>query len=91
MDPKTDEIVTGDIEAHTLRILDNLKAIFEASGMTLENALKCTCPLKGMEDFTSFNSVYKLYFGEILPARECIEISRLPKDVLVEVSAICGR
>jgi len=90
IDPKTDEIVTGDIEAQTSRVLDNLKAIIEASGMALENVLKCTCFLKDMEDFTKFNSVYNSYFGEILPARECVEVSRLPKDVLVEVSAICG-
>ena len=91
IDPKTDEIVTGDIEAQTSRVLDNLKAIIEASGMGLENVLKCTCFLKDMEDFTRFNSVYNSYFGEILPARECVEVSRLPKDVLVEVSAICGK
>jgi len=91
IDPKTDEIVTGDIEAQTSRVLDNLKAIIEASGMGLENVLKCTCFLKDMEDFTRFNSVYNSYFGEILPARECVEVSRLPKDVMVEVSAICGK
>lgn len=90
IDPKTDEIVRGDIEAQTSMVLDNLKAIIEASGMGLENVLKCTCFLKDMEDFTRFNSVYSSYFGEILPARECVEVSRLPKDVLVEVSAICG-
>ena len=91
IDPKTDEIVTGNIEEQISRVLDNLKAVVEASDMGLENVLKCTCFLKNMEDFTRFNSVYNSYFGEILPARECVEVSRLPKDVLVEVSAICGR
>jgi len=91
IDPKTDEIVTGDIETQTSMALDNLKAIIEASGMGLENVLKCTCFLKDMEDFARFNSVYNSYFGDILPARECVEVSRLPKDVLVEVSAICGK
>ena len=91
IDPKTDEIVIGDIEAQTSRVLDNLKAIIKASGMGLENVLKCTCFLKDMKDFTRFNSVYNSYFGEILPARECVEVSRLPKDVMVEVSAICGK
>ena len=91
IDPKTDQIVTGDIKVQTSRVLDNLKAIIESRGTALENVLKCTCFLKDMEDFTRFNSVYNSYFGEILPARECVEISRLPKDVLVEVSAICGR
>ena len=90
IDPKTDEIVEGNIEVQTSRVLDNLKAVIEASGMGLENVLKCTCFLKDMEDFTRFNSAYNSYFGEIRPARECVEVSRLPKDVLVEVSAICG-
>lgn len=84
IDPKTDQIVTGDIKAQTSRVLDNLKAIIESRGTALENVLKCTCFLKDMEDFTRFNSVYNSYFGEIFPARECVEISRLPKDVLVE-------
>ena len=91
IDHKTDESVTGDIEAQTSMVLDNLRAIIEASGMGLENVLKCTCFLKDMEDFARFNSVYNSYFGDILPARECVEVSRLPKDVLVEVSAICGK
>jgi 2-iminobutanoate/2-iminopropanoate deaminase len=90
IDPETDEIVTGNIEEQTSRVLNNLKAIIKASGMGLENVLKCTCFLKDMEDFTRFNSVYNSYFGEILPARECVEVSKLPKDVMVEVSAICG-
>ena len=59
--------------------------------MTVRNAVKCTCFLKDMNDFVRFNSVYENYFGESLPARETVEVSRLPKDVLVEVSAICGK
>ena len=90
IDPATGSIVTGDIEAQTKMVLENLKAILEAGGMTGKNVLKCTCFLKNMEDFSRFNAVYNEYFGESLPARECVEVARLPKDALVEISAICG-
>ncbi len=90
IDPKTGEFVEGGIEAQTEQVLENLKAIIEEAGMTLKNVLKCSCFLKNMEDFVTFNSVYDRYFGEIPPARETIEVARLPKDAMVEVSAICG-
>ncbi|UCG12423.1 MAG: RidA family protein [Deltaproteobacteria bacterium] len=90
LDPKTGEVVSGSIETQTERVMENMKAILEASGMTVQNVLKCTCFLKNMEDFARFNSVYGSYFAEVLPARETVEVSRLPKDVLVEISAVCG-
>ena len=89
--PESGEIVEGNIEVQTKRVLDNLKAVLEAGGMELQHVLKCTCFLKNMEDFPAFNSVYSEYFSGILPARETVEVSRLPKDVLVEISAICGK
>jgi len=88
--PKTGEFAEGGIEAQTEQVLENLKAIIEEAGMTLKNVLKCSCFLKNMEDFVTFNSVYERYFGETPPARETIEVARLPKDAMVEVSAICG-
>ncbi len=91
LDPRSGEIVGGDIEVQAKQVLENLKAIVEASGMGLENVLKCTCFLKNMEHFARFNSVYNTYFANVLPARETVEVSRLPKDVLVEISAICGK
>ena len=91
MDPKSGEIVGGDIEIQAKQVLENLKAVIEASGMGLENVLKCTCFLQNMEHFSRFNSVYNSYFANVLPARETVEVSRLPKDVLVEISAICGK
>jgi len=91
LDPKSGEIVGEDIEVQAKQVLENLKAIVEASGMVLENVLKCTCFLKNMEHFGRFNSVYNTYFANVLPARETVEVSRLPKDVLVEISAICGK
>ena len=91
LDPESGEIVGGDIEVQAKQVLENLKAIVEASGMGLENVLKCTCFLQNMEHFARFNSVYNTYFANVLPARETVEVSRLPKDVLVEISAICGK
>ena len=90
MDPKTGEFVEGGIEAQTEQVLENLKAIIEEAGMTLKNVLKCSCFLKNMDDFVTFNSIYDRYFGDNPPARETIEVARLPKDAMVEVSAICG-
>jgi 2-iminobutanoate/2-iminopropanoate deaminase len=91
LDPESGEVVEGDIEVQTRRVLENLKAILEAGGMELHHVLKCTCFLKNMEDFPAFNTVYSEYFSDILPARETVEVSRLPKDVVVEISAICGK
>jgi 2-iminobutanoate/2-iminopropanoate deaminase len=90
LDPQSGEIVEGDIEAQTRQVMENLKAIIESTGMNLQNVLKCSCFLSSMDHFVKFNSVYDEYFNESLPARETVEVGRLPKDVLVEVSAICG-
>ena len=91
IDPQTGNIIEGDIEVQTEQVLKNIAAIIEAAGMSLQDVIKCSCFLKDMNDFVRFNSVYENYFGESLPARETVEVSRLPKDVLVEVSAICGK
>ena len=91
IDPKTGNVLKGSIEEQTKLVLENLKAVIEASGMTLKNVLKTSCFLKNMDDFPKFNTVYATYFGESLPARETIEVARLPRDVLVEVSCICGK
>ena len=91
IDPQTANIIEGDIEAQTEQVLKNIAAIIEAAGMSLQDVVKCTCFLKDMNDFVRFNAVYENYFGESLPARETVEVSRLPKDVQVEVSAICGK
>ena len=91
LDPKSGEIVGGEIEAQTRQVLENVKAIVESTGMTLKNVLKCSCFLNDMDNFARFNSVYNSYFEDSLPARETVEVGRLPKDVLVEVSVICGK
>jgi 2-iminobutanoate/2-iminopropanoate deaminase len=90
LDPKSGQLVEGDITAQTRRVLENLKAIIEAAGMSLQQVLKCSCFLRDMGQFAAFNEVYGTYFSKSLPARETVEVSRLPKDALVEVSAICS-
>ena len=91
IDPKTGNLIEGNIEVQTKQVLANLQAIIEASGMTLDHVLKCSCFLNNMEDFANFNSIYNSFFADSLPARETVEVSRLPKDVLVEISAVCGQ
>ena len=88
-DPKTMLIVAGGIKEQTHQVLKNLQAIIIAAGMQLKNIVKCSCFLKNMNDFVEFNGVYTEYLCKTLPARECVEVARLPKDVLVEISAIC--
>ncbi|MEJ2219222.1 MAG: RidA family protein [Desulfobacterales bacterium] len=89
IDPQAADMIEGGIEAQTEQALKNVAAIIDAAGMSLQDVVKCTCFLKDMNDFVKFNGVYENYFGEILPARETVEVSGLPKDALVEVSAIC--
>lgn len=91
LDPQTGAIVGGGIEEQTRRVMENLKAVVAAAGLTLADALKATCFLKDMADFAAFNAVYAEYFGERPPARETVEVGRLPRDARVEVSLICGK
>jgi len=91
IDPKTGNLVTGPIEEQTKLVLENLKAVVEAAGMTLKNVVKTSCFLKNMDDFAKFNEVYATYFKESPPARETVEVARLPRNVLVEISCICGK
>jgi 2-iminobutanoate/2-iminopropanoate deaminase len=91
LDPSTGNLVAADIETQTKQVMENLKGIVAAAGMTLADALKATCFLKNMGDFAKFNGIYAAYFGDTPPARETVEVARLPRDVLVEVSLICGK
>ena len=88
LDPATMTLVTGSIEVQAEQVMKNLLAVLEAAGATAPTVVKTTCFLKNMEDFTAFNAVYAKYLGESAPARSCVEVARLPKDVLVEVEAI---
>jgi len=82
------EIVEGDVKAQTAQSLDNLKAVLKESGADFSNVVKTTVFIKDMDQFGDINSVYAEYFGDNKPARACVEVARLPKDVLVEVEAI---
>jgi 2-iminobutanoate/2-iminopropanoate deaminase len=88
LDPATAQIVAGDVNAQTDRVLRNLTAILQASGSSLEKVLRCTVFLKNMGDFAAMNEVYGRYFKQSPPARSTVEVARLPKDVLVEIDVI---
>lgn len=90
LNPDTGELVgAGDITKQTQQVLTNLKAILTAAGVSCENVVKTTVFLADMNDFATMNSVYSQYFNEATaPARACVQVSRLPKDVLVEIDCI---
>lgn len=91
IDPKTGQLSKGTIEEQTKLVLENLKAVLEAAGLTFSNVLATTCFLKNMDDFPKFNAVYATYFPESPPARATVEVARLPRDVLVEIALIAGK
>jgi 2-iminobutanoate/2-iminopropanoate deaminase len=91
MNPKTGELAGTDIESQAVRILENLKAVIEAAGMTLQNVLKSTVFLKDMNDFAKFNEIYGRYFPDAPPARETVQVAKLPRDAAIEISVICGK
>jgi 2-iminobutanoate/2-iminopropanoate deaminase len=86
--PATMELVEGDVKAQTTQSLENLKAVLKESGADFSNVVKTTVFIKDMDQFGDINSVYAEYFGDNKPARACVEVARLPKDVLVEIEAI---
>ncbi len=88
LDPSSGEVVTGGIQAQAKQVLENLKAVLAAGGASLDKVVKTTCFLNDMNDFVPFNEVYQTYFSENPPARSCVAVERLPKDVLVEIEAI---
>ena len=88
LDPATGQIVEGDITWQTTRVLENLKAVLEAAGSSLELVVKTTVYLKDMGEFVKMNDVYATYFPENPPARATVEAARLPKDVRVEIDCI---
>lgn len=88
LDPRTGQVVEGDVSAQTRRVLANLSAVLEAAGSSLSKVVKCTVYLKSMTDFTAMNLVYSEMFGAAKPARATVEVSRLPRDVVVEIDAI---
>jgi len=88
LDPRTQQLVEGDIARQTERVLENLKGIVEAAGSSLDRALKTTVFLADLKDFAAMNEVYGRYFPSSPPARSTVEVARLPRDVRVEIELI---
>jgi 2-iminobutanoate/2-iminopropanoate deaminase len=86
--PQTGEIVSG-VEAQARQVLNNVKSLLEASGSSMDKVVKTTVFIKNMDDFAKINAVYAEFFEEgSYPARSCVEVARLPKDVLMEMEAV---
>jgi 2-iminobutanoate/2-iminopropanoate deaminase len=89
INPTTGELVTATIEAETEQVMQNMKAVLEAAGMTFDNVLKTTIFIMDMNDFGKINTIYGSYFNEkTAPARETVQVACLPKNVNVEISMI---
>ncbi|HTP69245.1 MAG TPA: RidA family protein [Dongiaceae bacterium] len=89
-DPQTGEFVGSDVRSQTERVLENLKAILEAAGVSLNHVVKTTVFLKDMNDFPAMNEVYAKFFSAAPPARSTVQAARLPKDALVEIDVIAA-
>jgi 2-iminobutanoate/2-iminopropanoate deaminase len=87
-DPATGQLIEGDVARQTVRVLENLKAIVEAAGSSLDRAVKATVYLKDMNDFAAMNEVYARYFPANPPARSTVEAARLPRNVRIEIDLI---
>ena len=88
LDPQTRQLVTGSIEEQTTRVIENLKVVLEAAGLSLNDVVKTTVFLKDMNNFSRMNETYGKFFGDKPPARTTVEVARLPRDVQVEIEAI---
>jgi 2-iminobutanoate/2-iminopropanoate deaminase len=87
--PVTGELVNSDIEAETTQVMKNMEAVLEAAGMDFENVVKSTIFITNMDDFARINTVYGSYFKtETAPARETVQVAKLPKNVNVEISMV---
>ena len=86
--PATGVIVSDQVEEQARQVMENVKAVVEAAGLTLDYVVKTNVFIKNMDDFAKINAVYSEYFKENCPARACVEVARLPKDVLLEMDAI---
>lgn len=88
INPQTGELVTGSVEEQAEQAFGNLKALVEASGSSMDKVVKTVVFIKNMDDFAKINEIYAKYFTEPYPARSCVEVARLPKDVALEVEAV---
>lgn len=88
LNPMSGTLEVEDVENATHRVLKNIKSLVEEAGMTLSNVVKCSIFLENMDDFSVVNSVYGSYFGDNPPARETVQVAKLPMDVPIEISCI---
>lgn len=89
LDPATGDVVKGDIKIQTARVFENLSLILKEAGYTFNDVVKTTVYIKNMDDFGVVNEIYARYInGSILPARACVQIAKLPKDVLIEIDLV---
>lgn len=91
IDPATNTLVEGDVKVQAKQAIHNLIALLEESGSDAEHVVKTVVFIKNMDDFASVNEVYASFFQKDCPARSCVEVARLPKDVLIEIEAIAIR
>ena len=88
IDPSTGELVTGSVEAQAEQAISKLEALLAASGSSIEKAVKTVVFISNMDDFGKINEVYAKHFKEPYPARSCVQVARLPKDVAIEIEAV---
>lgn len=88
IDPETNTLVEGGVEIQARQAIGNLRNLVEASGSSMDKVVKTTVFIKDMNDFGKINEIYKEFFTSDFPARSCVEVARLPKDVLIEIEAI---
>lgn len=86
--PETGELISDDIKKATQQSLDNVKAIVEEAGSSIDKIVKVNIFLDNVEDFAAVNEVYSAFFGDHKPARSCVEVGKLPKNGLLEIEAI---
>jgi len=91
LDPSTGEVVEGGVESQTRRVLENIKAILEAAGYTINDVVKVTVYLVDLNDFQAFNKVYSEYFSNHYPARTTVQVSALPRNARIEIDVIAYR
>lgn len=91
IDPATGGVASDNVAEQAHQAIKNVRAILDAAGLTLDNVVKATVFIKNMNDFAAINEVYASYFQKPYPARSCVEVARLPRDVLVEIEVVASR
>jgi len=91
LDPITQKLELDSIKKATAQVMSNIQALLNAAGMTTEHVIKCSIFLKDMNDFSEVNEIYSSYFSGTFPARETVQVAKLPLDVPIEISCIASK